>query len=382
MTTKTVWFYSGCAMVLGLVLAVIGFFSGASLTNVTFGKNGFQVADTTPHTINQENLDVFNSMDLDIKDGNVEFVPSDHYGVLITYFGDEDQYSCTEKSGTLIINDKKSQSDISFFNFGFSPLTSQNTVKIYMPKTAVFQNIKIKNSYGDLAAGNFTSNSTDIQLPFGKLSLTNADCGTASFTLGNGESRLQNIKTNSLIFKNSFGRSSFENITVASEGKAKIDAQNGSVSINNFNAGFLELNDSFGGVTLNTLNLSQFKSKIGNGALKIENSSIETSEIEDSFGGIYITGLESNGASIKSGNGKIVLEGALKGKNIIQSNLGGVSVKTSVEQSKCSYNLSSKLGDVKLNGEKIGSNKVQSTDSEISLSISSNNGSVSLDFQK
>lgn len=381
MIAKKIWLFSGCAMAIGLILATAGFFSGAKL-DASFGMNGAQISNSTPHTINQEKLNAFDSIQLNVDQGDVEFVSSDHYGAVISYFGKEDKYRCDEKDGTLVITDQSENAGSNWLNFNFMLGTSRNTVKIYLPQGAKLKNLTVKIGNGNFTAGNFTSGSTDIRLPFGKLNLSDADCGDASITLQDGKSSLQRIQAASLIFKNDFGNSSFEDITVSPDAKVKIDLQNGSASVKNFTAGFLELNNSFGNNTLAGLKLSQLKSKIGNGNLKIEDSSIEKSEIKNSFGQINISGLISGGADITSGNGKINIDGTLNGKNVIRSEFGSIAIKTSVPQNQYSYDLSSDDDNITVNGKKMKNTSFMSENSKNSLSISSDNGNISLDFAK
>lgn len=380
MKTKKILLISACAMALGLLLAAAGYFNGASLAVNVGGRGGVHITDRTPHTLAQESLSAFDSIDLNIEQGDVEFVPSDHYGVVITYYDSNQQYTSTVTNSTLNITETSGRFPFSLINFGIFTQDLEDTVKIYIPESTQFRNLKIQNQYGDFKAAGFTSHSTNIQLSFGQLDLSDFSCGSTSITLQNGEGNLKNISADSLTYQNDYGDSTFENITVTTDSKSKIEAQNGTVIIKKFNSGDLEINDDYGDVNLDAVTLSKLKSTMGNGSFTINNSTVADSEVKNSYGDINAAGLMSNGASIECQNGTISLSGTLKGNTTVHSDFGDATVRTSLPQEQYSYRISSELGDVTINGEKAARNTSQQVKTGDSITISSSAGSASLNF--
>lgn len=306
---------------------------------------------------------------------------SDRYGVNITYYGNNNKFTCGVENGTLKITGTE-KSSVTVLSFDFTPMTYKNTVKIYIPKNTKFKNLKVKDSAGRFVAAGFTAENTDIDIPYGDLKLSDADCGDTLIKTSSGKSSLKNITAKNIDYKNNYGYSSFENINISTESNVKIDAQNGAILLNKFTCGNLEVDNDYGSVNIDSLKAANLKSNMQNGKLAMKDSTIGNSEIQNSYGSIEISGLTSGGASVKCSNGSIWLSGALKGKTDVHSDYGSVNVETSIPKSKYSYNASSSYGSVSVDGEKAESGMYQSVGAENTLSATTKNGSVSVNFQK
>jgi DUF4097 and DUF4098 domain-containing protein YvlB len=367
-----------CVIAVGIVLATVGFFTGANLS-MTFGMNAVKTSGDAPQEIKKESLAAFESIDLSIRNGDIELIPSDHYGIVINYHGEADRFTCTDENGTLTVTDKNVQPiqiQIGFFQ------NNNDSVKIYLPKDTQIKNLKIKNRLGNFTAANFTSVVTNIDLSCGGLMLSDAACGKTDLTLSNGKSDLINVKTETLKYQNALGSCNFENVTVSGSEKTTIHASSGAVSMKNCTAGPTEITDSLGSVTLDGLNVPQLKSDLSSGSLKMNGCTVGNLEANNSLGSVDIQQLNSNGVNIKCSSGKIELEGTLKGNNTVYSNLGSVSVKTTLPQDQYKFKASSDLGEVTVNGSREGKNITQTGSAENTLEVTTDSGSVKLDFQR
>lgn len=367
-------------MAVGILLASIGYFNGANLS-LSFGWDDVQTENRTPHTINQDHLSRFDSIVMDINDGKSELIPSDHYGVVIQYYGDNNQFESHVDGSTLNITEKSPDDSPLHMNFGFRS-ESKNTVKIYYPKDISFQKLNIKSSLGDFSASSFKSDKTEVDLSFGKVKLSDATCGNTIINEKNGDCSLNNISASALVLHNDFGGTALQNITVASNSKSSIIGKNGFIGITNLNGGSLEVNNDFGSVTMKALNLSELKSVMSNGSLCMSGSNIQKSNFENAFGNIQIDTLISNGSNIQCKNGAVSLSGELRGNTTVHSDFGNTEVTTSLQQNQYSYQASSKFGSVKINGNKVDGTAVQASESKNTFNVSSSNGDVSLRFSK
>lgn len=379
MKTKMITQICACAMAVGLILAAIGFFSGADLS-VTFGADGAQMTKAVPHTIKKDSLSAFQAIDLQLWQSNVEIIPSDRYGVEINYYGDEDDFNCDVSNDTLSITEHGRQDFGFHMDFGFIQNKTTNTVKVYLPKETALQKLTVKDDLGNLKASDLKSQSTQLNLSFGKLELSDSDLGDASITLQNGSCKVNNLKMSACKVKNDFGSTTMEDITVSGTNKTTIESGNGKVSVNKFTGESLEVNDHFGSVSLTGVNLAALKSVLGNGTIQIENSTIKSSKIENSFGNVEATGLTSDGADVKCKNGKISLSGTIRGITTVHSDFGEAGVNTTLAKNQCAYNVSTSFGDAKVDGTSYKSSVVQTGDSSNVLTISSQNGSAILNF--
>jgi DUF4097 and DUF4098 domain-containing protein YvlB len=375
MTQKKLLKICGCLMALGLVLAAIGFFTGAQL-NLSAGS-GTKPADSTSREIKKENMAAFEAIDMNINKADIEFVPSDHYGVVINYRGDADQFTCADENGTLTVSEKSTE----LVHFWWDiPSNSRNTVKVYLPKDTQLKRLNVKNQYGGFTASGLNSADTDIDLSFGSLKLSDASCGKADFTLKNGSSDILNTKSDTMAFHNDLGSSTFDNVTVSSSQEATFEASNGSITMKDFTAGPMEISNHLGSITLEKLTAAELKSKLSNGSLNMDDCKIDNLVAENSLGSIDIRKLDSKGTEIKNSSGRTSLDGTLMGKTTVHSDLGSVIVKTSVEQKLYTFKASSNLGSITLNGSREGNSITQTGSGENSLQLSNNNGSISLDF--
>ena len=380
--TKKLLRLSGCAMALGLVLAAAAYFGGAKISGVTFGPDGAHVADGTLQTLTKEFPERFQSIDLDIESGDVEFVFSDHFGAEIeSCYGE--RFSCSVTDGTLQITDTSASNGTVWMNFNFDFSTwKQNTVKILLPENVSLKTVKMRIGDGNADLSGFSSESTDIQDRYGNLRISDASCGAASFKLNSGSGTFQKVQANTLTYQNDYGKSVFENISVSDPQKAVISAGSGGISVKGFTASSLNLTDSYGEIDLNGLTLSNLTCSAGDGGTKITDSSVGSSNLESAYGNIDVSGLDSEGLTVNGKDGNITLAGALKGKTDVHSDYGSIGIKTTLKQEQYTFGLSTEYGSVTVDGKKLNGALTQTGTAKNELNVFGKDGNVSVEFGK
>jgi DUF4097 and DUF4098 domain-containing protein YvlB len=367
-------------MVLGLLLCAIGFFNGGAKA-VTVNQKGVHLLNNTLQNLTELNLSPFDSIDFDIKNANIDFIPSSTYGIEMCYYGDTIKPSYTLVNNTLKITDEKDNL-FSFVNMDFGFLKKTNTIKVYLPANVALKTVTIKDLSGDLKLDGFSAKTTDINASFGNLEMNEVVSDALTLTVGNGSGTIKNTTTNKLLYTNSFGNSTLENINAQTTQNAEITAKSGDITIKNFNASALVVNNSFGDITMDHITVTQLTSLIKIGDYKVRNSTIGKTDVNSQFGKIDAEDVTTTQLNAKCNSGDMKLRGTFGGNTIIESEFGKVDFSTAQKETQYSYDLSAKFGDIKVNGDKAATKNKQNSGAENTLKISNSSGDIDVRFNK
>jgi len=330
---------AACAMALGLIIGGIGFLSGGA-KSLAVGENGIHLLNEKPYTIKNPNLASFQSLDFDIQSADVDFIKSDHYGIEICYSGDTRKPSYTVKNGTLKVNNSKKHEFV-LFNMDFGIFSHANTIKVYFPANVSLKDIIIKNASGDLNLGGYTAQTTDINAPFGNVTMHDVISDTLSMTISSGDGILRNV-----------------------------------------NSKKVKVNDYFGDITIDNMTASQLTSVMKSGDYTIRNSKVGSANITNKFGSIDASNMTTNQLIAECDSGDMTFSGSMSGKTNIVSKFGDVKFLTSLAEKQYSYGLSVKFGDIKVNGNEDAPKVKENSGAANNLTILNNSGDISVDFMK
>ncbi|HEX3017678.1 MAG TPA: DUF4097 family beta strand repeat-containing protein [Caproicibacter sp.] len=384
--TKSAILVASILMIAGLLLAAAGFFSGAKL-NVAMGEHGITImggsSDRNLKTQNGIKLGNFTSIDCKILNSNLRFVSSDHFGMDMTYYGDENKPAFSVNNGTLQITQQPAGSERTWFQISFDSQYNirQGEITVYYPKGIHLNKLNIENDSGNTEASDFEAQSTGIECQYGNLKLKNASCGSCSIKLSSGTSTLSSVKMSVLNLKNSYGDCNFDSVQVSGNEESRIDTSSGKINLTNFSSPALALNDDDGSVSLSSLKSERLHAQLDSGNLNIADCNIGNAQVKSAYGSVHATSLTISGANIDCSSGSISLGGIFKGKTTLHSDYGNVSIQTSLPQSQYRCDFSTEYGSVKVNGKKYGKGVSMPVNAENSLDITANSGDVSADFQ-
>lgn len=332
-----IWIISASAMALGLLLAGIGFFcGGARALNIT--QNGVHVFDRTERAVKDLNLNTFQSIDLDTKRFNIEFVQSEQYGIEIRYYDDGDAPTYSVENSTLKVSDRSNRP---FFNIDLGFLSPENTIIVYLPKNAALKDVNIKNASGDVAIGSFSAQTTKIEASFGKINASDITSNTVTTTAKSGDIRLKNIKTDSLT-----------------------------------------ANDDFGNITVEDMTTAQLSSVMKSGNFTVRNSNTGNATITSEFGKIVGETITSTQLNAKCKSGDMKLSGTFTGKTELKSEFGNINLSTSLPVKQYSYGLTVEFGDIRVNGSKDAAHVKESDNATNNITATNKSGDINIDFQK
>lgn len=357
--TKKILIVVSIAMAAGLIMAVVGFFTGARL-NIVMGNHGVTISggsgDKTLKTENGLKLDAFTSVEGKITDSNVRFVPSDHFSMDLAYYGQDNKPNVTVNDGTLQITQQTSEWNESWFQINFNVLNNQKSgeITVYYPKGIRLNKLNIDSDSGNLDAADFNAQSTDISCNYGSLTLKSASCGKCTLRLESGTGTLTSVNADGLNFRDTYGNCNLDSVVISGSEETAIDATNGKININNCKIPTLTLTDSYGNISLASLKTGRLNADLKHGSLSMADSTIADAHVENSYGNVNATGLALSGGEIRNKNGSITLQGLLKGKTTLHSDFGSVSAKTSLPQSQYRCDLATNYGSVSVNGKKYG----------------------------
>jgi len=127
---------------------------------------------------------------------------------------------------------------------------------------------------------------------------------------------------------------------------------------------------------------AQLTSLIKSGEYKVRNSTIGKTNLTNQFGKISAEDVTTTQLNAKCKSGDMKLSGTFGGNTIIESDFGRVDFSTSQKETQYSYDLSTKFGEIKVNGDKATAKNKQNSGAENTLNISNSSGDIDVRFNK
>ncbi len=316
--TKNITIIASGMIVIGIILAVIGYSLGAKLmiTNVGDGFHVWSSEDRKTETIP---LSAFTSIDVNLLDADLEIIPANEYKLKIDRHKDQEITYKVDNNKLIIEGKKQKKRQIFSLDFGFVN-SLQTKVEIYVPKGESFSDINVVNNFGDTYIEDIISEKLMIHMTDGDLSMTD-------------------IQANELKMINQFGDITGNNM------KAKnLD---------------IEMTD-------------------GDGIFKM--IEVDSVVLNNDFGNTEFEHLTSQGLNIKSIDGDLEIDGLLLGHSIIDSSFGDVDIELLNKESELSYDIRNQFGDITINDNEFGNKAVQNNSTKHKLEITAKDGDIDIKF--
>lgn len=237
---------AGSMIVIGIVLAMIGFASGGKWL-ILLSDTGFHVPKNQSLSTKSYELDAFTNIHLLTKHADIEILPSDHYALEVKSFDTKD-ISYSVKDGTLTVETKNAVDNAITIGFGsfHSP-----TITVYIPRDAKLSTIDLDASFGDISLEQLTTQQLNLLVSHGDVSFEKIVAETTEITQSFGDLTFQEFTSSSLIVENEHG-----DIDIDGElnGKSTITSSFGDIDLALLNKESdlgLNLNSSFGEITVN-----------------------------------------------------------------------------------------------------------------------------------
>lgn len=392
-TTKIITIIASIMIITGILLTVIGYFSGAKLT-LTRDGNGFKIYDSGNQISESFSLDPFSKIEGNLNDFDFEIIPSTEYKLEITR--QEDQ-SITHKikDHTLYLNEEASKGAIININLDFFSFP-QSVIKLHVPKDAVFSAVELVSAYGDVHIADITSTNFTIEANNGDMDLNgiNSDQLTITnrygdiiadeikgeqtkFISNDGSLSLKRLDVNTLNVTNNYGDIDAEDIMSY---ETTISMDNGDITLMNVDTTNLQISNHYGDMSGQSIDTEQLSLTLTDGDLTLNKVNANKAVINNQYGDLLLRQFNSQALDIQNNSGDVTLEGTLLGTSRVHAEYGDIQLILKNKQSELNYRIQSEFGDITVNNESFEGNVTQRADSNHQLNITAEDGDVNLQF--
>lgn len=353
---KVLTIIASCMIVLGILLAVIGFFSGARFSIIST-NDGLKVWSPEDREIETFPLTDFSRVNGNLMDADIEIIPSDEYKLEIERQKDK-EITHTVKNDTLIIEDKEQKvNQLFMINLSLTAIP-KTVIKIYVPKEKQFSEISLESKFGDIRLEGIASDSVNI----------NTNDGDITFN---------SVNSNELKIVNAFGDITGSKVTAKD---LMIEMNDGDIVFNDVDSNKLNVKNKFGDITGNKLEIKDLIIELTDGDVVFDEINAESAVLNNSYGDTKLGNLTSHGLNIKGQDGDIEIQGLLLGTSAIHSSYGDVSLQLLNKESELSYTIENKFGDITVNNNQFESKATHNANANDKLDITSNDGDVNITF--
>jgi len=154
---KILWKVIILSIAVGLVLAIIGFFTGASRT-LYLDRRGVHVSGSGISHITESDMESFKNIYIDAGFSDVVFVISDHYGIEL--YGNNMEWRWTLENDALGIT-YESSTRFQILHIDFIS-KERNYAKIFIPQDSQLETVTIKTGSGDISLADLQADNLDI----------------------------------------------------------------------------------------------------------------------------------------------------------------------------------------------------------------------------
>lgn len=217
------------ALAVFIIFSIVSVIFGiiTTITKVTFLADIITVDESEITSFSETyNIEQITSLDIDSSIAKVEIYESDKVAVEATDI--TKKFSSKVEDGKLVIKEK-SKTNVSI-NGQVNP-----TIKVYIPKGTIFDNIDIDSGVGDTYIESIRANTINISTGVGKLDVDYMDAKSKiDIEAGVGKINIKDSILNNLSFEAGVGE---YNITTYLTGNSQFECGvgNGTITLNDFN---------------------------------------------------------------------------------------------------------------------------------------------------
>ncbi|GAB0166706.1 DUF4097 family beta strand repeat-containing protein [Lysinibacillus sp. CTST325] len=230
---------------LGVLLALVGYFSGGKWSFVVNGE-GIQLPENNKLVNNSYKLDDFTNLNIINHYGDVEIVTSNRYALETNVIKDDDvTYSIKDNTLTVETKSKKKNG----FEFGFFSSRTPS-IKIYVPSDVKLKTVILDSNFGDTTIRGLNYQELNLIGDFGDILFKDTTGGKTEITQSFGDMRLQQFSSNGFVAESEHGDI---NIDGTLNGQSTITSNFGDATLhlqNKKSALGFELQTDFGDLTV------------------------------------------------------------------------------------------------------------------------------------
>jgi len=242
---KLTWKIAIISVVASLPFIFLGFAFGANINGIVIGKAGVTLRSNEQIHITELDLASFKSIDLSIETATIEFRNSDKYGIEIS--GYEGDINWSLQGGHLKIESEQSKS-IMILTLTPGRKRAKTNITIYVPTDMQLEEVSINSSDGNITLDATNAKSIQLISVFANVNLNNVKSESLTIKMTEGTFTGADLNTGILRYQNDFGTGSFERVTAKTFTAESID---GGISIIDCNAEDVTVNSQFGSVFTN-----------------------------------------------------------------------------------------------------------------------------------
>ncbi|GAA0086556.1 hypothetical protein UT300007_29960 [Clostridium sp. CTA-7] len=335
--TKKLILLSICLIVLGITMAIIGLLSGGH-GSIVWGKDGLEIYDKANIIKENNELEKFNDVNIDVDFGDIEVIKSDKYAIEVEYNKEVEELTYKVENEKLTVSNNRWGKR--FFSMGF--IDNNTLVKVYIPENVALNNLDIQNKSGNLIVDNIEVKNSNINCDFGNATINNITGDKINLTGKSGKVYTKNLKLEELVLYVDFGDVISENI-----------------------------------------NTTTFESNLKSGTLDIKTLTANNAKINSDFGDVKGIQLVTNGLLVRAKSGEINIDGELKGDNTLDCDFGDITIKTSLPKNEYSYKVDMDFGTNKIDNKEVeGDVEEINTGASNNFNINCKSGDLKIDFVK
>ena len=198
-----------------------------------------------------------NDLDIDVHNANIDFIETDGDHIEVKATSIYDGFKVYQSGNTLIVKQPN------YWNL-FKRYASAS-IRIYVPKDMIFENIKVNGSAGTMKINNLKCEIADFNIGVASVKVDNMECEDMNFKLAAGNVKATNITCNNeLSIDAGMGNINVDLVGSEKEYNYKINVGMGNVRVGSEHVAGFGSNKSHSGLTDKMINV-----KCGMGNVKV-----------------------------------------------------------------------------------------------------------------
>lgn len=308
--------------------------SGCGLRYVLNTTRGLDRDDALEFNIAKTEVEPITKIAIHTGMAEVELIPADKFYVEIDYLYWDEKPEYTLENGELSFDDRDSFPDSYSINFNLD-----NSIKIYLPQDSALNSITIEDASGDVTVAGFIAEELDVTVSYGDFTMKEAAGLNTEITLSSGSSRITDFQAGEFDFTNSYGNARFTDInTTALRLPAdtlfeqfNVTMSSGEVDISGLHCNVIDINDSYGDVTIENVISDDMELKLSSGNLEISHADVASVDASNSYGNVTLQMLGAStdyALDLDTSYGKINVGEQSYEEHLIVDNDGTRDIKT------------------------------------------------------